>query len=67
MTIHPQFVVDEKGKKKGVFLSLKDYKELVECAQDVIDAALIDEVRDEPLVEWEKVKEKERRRRAQAK
>jgi hypothetical protein len=63
MTIHPQFVVDDKGRKKGVLLSLKDFKELVECAQDVIDARLIDEVKDEPTVAWEKVIEKENKRR----
>jgi len=64
MTIHPQFLVDEKGKKKGVFLSLKDYNELLECAQDVIDAALIDEVRDEPLVSLEDFKKRSPRRHA---
>ena len=33
MTIHPQFVVDEKGKKKSVLLSLKEYKELLKLAK----------------------------------
>lgn len=63
MTMHPQFVVDEKGKRKSVLLPYKDYKELVELAQDVIDAKLIDEVRNEPTVSWEEVKKKEDRRR----
>ena len=63
MTLHPQFVVDEKGKRKSVLLPYKDYKELVELAQDVIDAKLIDEVRSEPTVSWEEFKKKEDKRR----
>jgi hypothetical protein len=63
MTLHPQFIVDDKGKKKSVLLSFKEYRELLECAQDVIDARLIDEVRDEPTVSWEDFKKKEDRRR----
>jgi len=61
MTLHPQLVVDENGKRKSVLLPYKDYKELVELAQDVIDAKLIDEVRNEPTVSWEAVKKKENR------
>lgn len=63
MTLHPRFVVDEKGRRKSVLLPYKDYKELIELAQDVIDARLIDEVRNEPTVSWEEVKRKEDRRR----
>ncbi|MGC2423843.1 MAG: hypothetical protein WA666_05755 [Nitrospirota bacterium] len=63
MTLHPQFVIDEKGRKKSVLLPYKDYKELLELAQDVIDASLIDEVRSEPTVPWEEVKKKEDKRR----
>ena len=63
MTMHPQFVVDKKGRKKSVLLPYKDYKELVELAQDVIDAKLIDEVRNEPRVSWEDVKKREEKRR----
>jgi len=63
MTLHPQFVVDEKGKKKSVLLSYKEYRELLESAQDVIDAKLIDEVKDEPLISLEEFKKRSPRRR----
>ncbi len=63
MTMRPQFVVDKKGRKKSVLLPYKDYQELIELAQDVIDAKLIDEVRNEPTVSWEEVKKREDRRR----
>lgn len=62
MTLHPQFVIDEKGRKKSVLLPYKDYKELIELAQDFIDAKLIDEAKDEPRVPWEQVKEKIKKR-----
>ncbi|MBI5694495.1 MAG: hypothetical protein HZC51_01990 [Nitrospirae bacterium] len=58
MTLHPQFVVDAKGKKKSVLLSYKEYEELLELAQDSIDAKMIEEAKDEPRVPWEQVKSK---------
>lgn len=62
MTLHPQFVIDRKGKRQGVLLTMKEYQELLESAQDMIDAALIDEVRDAPRVSWKAVKAKRSRR-----
>jgi len=46
MTVRPQYVVDAKGRRRSVLLSIEEYQELLESAQDVIDAALIDEVKD---------------------
>jgi hypothetical protein len=63
MTLHPQFVIDEKGKRHSVLLPMNEYQELLEKAQDVIDAALIDEVKDMPQIPWDKVKAKRGRRR----
>jgi len=63
MTLHPQFLVDSNGKKRKVVLSIKEYNELVELAQDAIDASLIEEVRHEPTVSWEEVRKKEDARR----
>lgn len=60
MNLHPQFVVDEKGHRRSVLLSIEEYSELLESAQDVIDSALIDEVRDAPRVSWAGVKNKRR-------
>ena len=63
MTLHPQYVIDEKGKRRSVLLSIEEYQELLESAQDVIDAALIDEVKDDPRVAWGEVKVKPSRGR----
>jgi len=58
MTLHPQYVIDEKGQRRSVLLSIEEYQELLESAQDVIDAALIDEVTDDARVAWIDVKAK---------
>ena len=63
MTLHPQYVVDEKGQRRSVLLSIKEYQELLESAQDVIDAALIDEVKGDARVAWSDVKAKRSRGR----
>jgi hypothetical protein len=63
MTLHPQYVTDEKGQRRGVLLSLEEFHELLESAQDVLDAGLIAEVKGEPVVAWKDVKAKGGRRR----
>ena len=63
MTLHPQYVIDEKGQRRSVLLSIEEYQELLESAQDVIDAALIDQAKDEPRVAWSDVKAKRSRGR----
>ena len=63
MTLHPQYVIDEKGQRRSVLLSIEEYHELLESAQEVIDTALIDRVKDEPLVAWSEVKAKRGRGR----
>lgn len=63
MTLRPQYVVDEKGRRRSILLSTKEYQELLESAQDVIDAALIGEVKDDPRVAWSDVKVKRSRGR----
>lgn len=63
MTLHPQYVIDERGHRRSVLLSVKEYQELLESAQDVIDAALIEEVKDDPRVSWREVKAKRGRGR----
>ena len=60
MTLRPQYVVDEKGRRRSVLLSIEEYRELLERAQDVIDAALIDEVKDDPRAAWRDVKARRR-------
>ena len=60
MTFHPQYVVDRKGRRRNVILSLREYRELLESAQDVIDADLIEETRQDRRVPWSEVKAKRR-------
>ena len=50
-----QFIVTERGRKTGVLLSLKEYKELLEDLQDL---AIIAERKDEPSQSFEIVKRK---------
>ena len=56
MGLRPQFVVDANGKRKSVLLTIKDYQELLERAQDRIDAQLIDEARTTDPIPWSVVK-----------
>ncbi len=52
MTLHPEYIIDEKGNRRKVLLSIEEFQERVECAQDVLDADLIDEVKREPGIAW---------------
>lgn len=63
MTLHPQYLVDKNGKQRQVLLTVKEYRELLECAQDAIDAKLIDEVKGEPRVAWSEAQTRAGRRR----
>ena len=53
---HPQYLVDAQGKPKSVLLSIDEFEELLECAQDVLDAAEIERLKDEPRFSWSEVK-----------
>ena len=37
-TIKPKYLVDEKGHKKAVVLSLKEYEDIMELIEDLEDA-----------------------------
>lgn len=50
-----QYVVDEKGKRTAVILSVEEYEELLE---DLHDLAIIAERQEEPTVSFEKLKQK---------
>lgn len=45
-----RFIIDKKGNKTGVILSIEDYNELLE---DIHDLSVIAERRDEPLISIE--------------
>ena len=49
------FIVDEKGKKTAVVLSLDEYEQLLE---DIHDLAIIAERRNEPTVSFDELKKK---------
>jgi PHD/YefM family antitoxin component YafN of YafNO toxin-antitoxin module len=53
MIVQEQFVVDARGKKTGVILSLKQYEKLIE---DLHDLAIVAERRSEKLVSLEDMK-----------
>ena len=51
-----EYVVDENGKKLAAIVPIERYEELLELAQDAIDIAMIEDVKDEPRIDWEDVK-----------
>ena len=50
-----QYVVDNKGKKTAVILSIKQYEQLME---DLHDLALVAERRDEESISFEEMKKR---------
>jgi hypothetical protein len=50
--LHPQFILNDKGDKTAVIISLKKYNQLVE---DLMDLAKVAERRDEPSVPHDKL------------
>lgn len=52
-TVRERYVVNEKGKKIGVILSLKRYRRLLE---DLHDLAVVAERRDEETISFEEMK-----------
>jgi len=49
--VYPQYITDEKGKKKSVILPISKFQELIE---DIEDLAVVAERRDEPTMSHEK-------------
>ncbi len=43
IAIHPQFVVDETGRRRSVVLSLEEFEELMELVEDRNDSIALDE------------------------
>jgi len=57
-TVQEQFVVDAKGKKTGVILSLKRYQRLME---DLHDLAVVAERRSEEPIPLDEIKRRLKR------
>ena len=51
-----EYIVDENGKKLAAIVPIEKYEELLELAQDANDIAMIEDVKDEPRIDWEDVK-----------
>ena len=49
ITMSIQFVVDETGKKTGVFLPIAEYEELLEMAEDNEALLYLKSLREKPL------------------
>ncbi|MCK5508501.1 MAG: hypothetical protein KAI50_08270 [Desulfobacterales bacterium] len=47
----PQYITDEKGKKKSIILSISKFQELI---KDIEDLAAVAERRDEPTIPHKK-------------
>ena len=53
MAAREQYVVDSRGRKKGVLLSIEQYERLLE---DLHDLAVVAEPRDEKTISLEELK-----------
>jgi len=49
--VYPQYITDEKGKKKSIILSISKFQELIE---DIEDLAAVAERIDEPTIPHKK-------------
>jgi hypothetical protein len=63
--MEPQFLVDTSGKKTGVFLSMKDYKKILEELEELDDIKAYDKAKKRnektiPLREAIKLRKKEK-------
>lgn len=46
LTVHPQFVVDGKHRKKAVILSLDEWKQIVEALEELDDIQSYDSAKE---------------------
>ena len=55
LELHPEFVVDEKARKKAVLISLSDWKRLLDALEELEDIRAYDKAksRTEPVVPFE--------------
>jgi hypothetical protein len=56
LAIHPQYMVDGKGKRRSVVLRMKEFEEILKRLEDVYDVAEIERLKDEPCYPWDQVK-----------
>jgi PHD/YefM family antitoxin component YafN of YafNO toxin-antitoxin module len=58
--LHPQFIVDEKGERRSVVLSIEEFEAMLDEIEDYEDALLLHqmaaEAKPEDFTGWEEVK-----------
>ena len=42
LNINPQYLIDDKGQKTSVLLSIKEYRHLMQCLEDLEDILEMD-------------------------
>lgn len=47
ITLHPHYIIDAKGQKTSVILSVKEYEAIMEAPEDLEDIKLYDETKKE--------------------
>lgn len=48
LTMHPEYVVDEKAKKKAVLVSFDEWQQLMEAIEELDDIRAYDQAKKEP-------------------
>ena len=63
MKPQPQYVVNDRGERRGVLLTLEEYQRLLDALEDQLDAADLDEAvrAEEGFVPYDQVREGLRR------
>jgi hypothetical protein len=47
-TLHPEYVVDEKARKKSVLISIAEWQQLLEAIEELDDIRAYDQAKKEP-------------------
>lgn len=48
LTMHPEYVVDEKARKKAVLVSFDEWQQLMEAIEELDDIRAYDQAKKEP-------------------
>ena len=48
LTMHPEYVVDEKARKKAVLVSFDEWQQLMEAIEELDDIRAYDQAKQEP-------------------
>ena len=59
MKLKPQYVVNDRGEQTGVFLSIEEYRRILEAIEDQLDTLDLDEAAgsETEFVPYDKVRE----------